>query len=919
MPHIRIKRHLLILLAAWTALMGGLLYWSIQRAHQETRTLAEGEAQALLSRENDFRLWLASHGGVYVPVDKNTPSNPNLAHVAERDIVSPSGTSLTLMNPAYAMRQMNERSSKPGGRRAHLTSLKPLRAGNAPDDWERAALESFERGETEVTKFTQVDDRPYLRILKPIITKKSCLKCHGHQGYQEGDVRGGIGVSLPMDYLLACQDKHIANLALVFGLIWAFGSIATCFGARRIGRHIRRELQAQEAMHESETRFHTLYEASSDAVMVLDETGFIDCNQATVQIFGCVSKEMFCGKHPSEFSPPTQPDGRDSMVAANEHITAALAEGSRHFEWNHQRRDGSVFSADVLLCRFSIAGDTLLQATVRDITQSKEDTERLRLAAEVASDLIFEWTPTTGSMQWFGDIDKALGFNEGELPRTFEAWMKQIHPEDQAVLERVMGHRATCTDEIREAYRIQRKDGSWRYWSGRAAPVLDESGRPTKWVGVCTDVTDKKRDEEELQGYAEALESANMALEQFNEAAESATRAKSAFLANMSHEIRTPMTAILGFTDVLLENLEQEEDISAATTVRRNGEYLLRLINDILDLSKIEAGKLDVDRSECSPVEVVADVASLMRVRADAKEIPLEIEWDGAIPRTIESDSIRLRQILINLIGNAIKFTDTGSVRLAIRMVESHDGPPCMQFDVIDTGIGLTDDQVSRLFQPFVQADLSTHKTFGGTGLGLAISRRLAEALGGTITINSRLGEGSTFTLVVETGDLAGVSMLDKPADAMPDQSISEESEPIAIQLDGRILLAEDGPDNQRLISHILKKAGAEVTVAENGRIAYERAMQAWEDDEPFDVVLMDMQMPDIDGYEATRRLREMGYTGPIIALTANAMAGDAEDCRAAGCDDYATKPLDRPKLLSMIARHFNLTQEKRVHTSPLE
>ena len=411
--------------------------------------------------------------------------------------------------------------------------------------------------------------------------------------------------------------------------------------------------------------------------------------------------------------------------------------------------------------------------------------------------------------------------------------------------------------------------------------------------------------DQQLKEHVNALEQQKEAAEQFYEAAEAATQAKSEFLANMSHEIRTPMTAILGYSDVLLGELEQESSRSAVYTIKRNGEHLLNVINDILDLSKIEAGKLAVEQISCSPVQVVAEVASLMRVRAQAKNLPLDIEYAGSIPESIHCDPIRLRQILINLIGNAIKFTETGRVRVLTRLIQSSDRPSWLQFDVIDTGIGMTQEQVLRLFKPFMQADSSTSRKFGGTGLGLSISKRLAKLLGGDILVSSTPGKGSTFSVTVETGPLDDVQMLENPAEAMAEGR--REPKPNAVtdvKLDCRILLAEDGPDNQRLISFVLKKAGAQVTVAENGQEALEQVLAAKDAGRPFEVVLMDMQMPVMDGYTATQELRQAGYDGPIIALTANAMLGDDEKCREVGCDDYLTKPIDRTKFLPVIASH---------------
>ncbi len=397
--------------------------------------------------------------------------------------------------------------------------------------------------------------------------------------------------------------------------------------------------------------------------------------------------------------------------------------------------------------------------------------------------------------------------------------------------------------------------------------------------------------------------------------AEEANRAKSEFLANMSHEIRTPMTAIMGYADLLLEDGDLQRAparrIDNIRTIQRNGDHLLSIINDILDLSRIEADRLTIEPLPTSPVQAVEDVLSLMLVNSRAKSLKLDAVYATPIPETILSDVQRLRQVLLNLVGNAVKFTQSGSVRLVVSLDESDSASPRLRFDVNDTGIGMTPEQAGRLFQPFAQADSSVTRRFGGTGLGLTLSRRLARMLGGDIELQSEPGRGSTFTFTVATGPLDGVPRI-RPEAARAEQLTPDPApaEAPPAQLAGvRLMLVEDGPDNQRLLSTILQRAGATVEVVDNGRKAIERLTVCGTIDGELrapadvDLVLMDMQMPEMDGYTAARALRAMGFARPIVAITAHAMKGDREKCLAAGCTDYTTKPVNRAQLLEVCAR----------------
>jgi len=428
---------------------------------------------------------------------------------------------------------------------------------------------------------------------------------------------------------------------------------------------------------------------------------------------------------------------------------------------------------------------------------------------------------------------------------------------------------------------------------------------------------------------SQQVDKQQQALRETAKRADLANRAKSEFLANMSHEIRTPMTAILGFTDLLADpTLTPEERSAHIATIKRNGEHLLSIINDILDLSKIETGKMTVERVATSPVSIIEEVASLMRVRAHGQGLELNVRYESPMPKAIQSDPVRLRQILTNLVGNAIKFTSAGHVTIQAAFDVEGDGR--LEIKVIDTGIGMTEDELGRVFDSFTQADASTARRFGGSGLGLKISRSLAEMMGWSLTAASSPGRGSTFTLGTTIEDRDVLSLIG--ADQIPELSqainagvASDESQSSdavrqrAVLAGATILLAEDGQDNRRLINFHLRNAGANVIMVENGATAVEQVRaqltgrSGTPDEQGVDLILMDMQMPQKDGYTATSEIRSLGCMLPIVALTAHAMDGDRQKCIDAGCNDYLTKPIDRDRLVQGCARWLNRGAETGV------
>lgn len=466
-------------------------------------------------------------------------------------------------------------------------------------------------------------------------------------------------------------------------------------------------------------------------------------------------------------------------------------------------------------------------------------------------------------------------------------WVNHAHPEDRKRVKEAWMRAVASGDPLEVDLRLRSKHGTYRWFLVRAVSSRDGSGRVLNWYGSATDIEERK---------IQAKELSDAKLE-----AERANATKSAFLANMSHEIRTPLGAILGFSDLLRDpNLGNEEKMGYLDIISRNGKALTRVIDDILDLSKVEAGHLEIEKTAFRIHDVLSEIVSLFSETVKAKDLYLTLTIDSDVPSVVLSDPARLRQILINIIGNAVKFTTVGGIKVKVESQPVSERAAKIVISVTDTGPGLMRSQQKKLFQPFTQADNTTTRKFGGTGLGLALSRRLAQAMGGNISISAcKIRLGCTFQISIEVG--LPVSEVVLPIEAAPMEA-RDTTKPQAQALlhNARVLLVEDALDNQVLIKRILTKNGATVDVANNG---LEGMRKALEDKNRYNIVFMDIQMPIMDGYEAIQKMRASGYRGPVFALTAHAMAEERKKTQAAGYDGHLTKPLDSDALIQTVRK----------------
>jgi len=925
---------MLALAILWTFIIASALIWNMTDLRKEIYQESVQMARVALHKDIMYRAWSSMHGGVYVPITNQTPPNPYLSDVIERDIATPSGRQLTLMNPAYMTRQVYEINKDRFDIYTHITSINPIRPQNAPDEWELNALKSFEKGEKEISEIQMMNQKEVMRLMTPFYIEESCMKCHNHQGYKIGDIRGGISVAVPLEPLKTIRSQHEWFLIFRYLCLWILGIVGICLTWVNIHRHIQHRKQVEESLlkmnEQSEqeiaerrqiedalqierSNLRTLMDSAPVGIIIVDnDYRIVKANKKAETLFNKKNDDwtdkrcgelIFCAKRHKNsdgcgFSEdcPLCPlmDAIEKVIVHGQTTDGQEMEVITDPEVSVEHR-WLRFSVEAVIldgCRYAVAA-------LDDITERKQSENFLKESERRFRDmlenvhLVSVMLDREGNMIFCNDfLLKLTGWQREEV--VGQSWFDMFIPNGQGVREIFARHITEKTAMSHFENDILTRAGELRHISWNNTNLYDIQGNLIGSASIGEDITERKRAEQELQ--------------KAKESAEAATRAKSEFLANMSHEIRTPLNAIIGFSRIVSDkevgelNKTQSEYLE---NVVKSSEHLLSLINDILDFSKIEAGKLELENTDFNLTETVEEVVNLLRFKAEEKNILLTSHIDADVPAYLRGDPTRLRQILLNLLNNAVKFTPKGEVRITVqnskcKMQNDNFALCTLHFELSDTGIGIPKNRLDCLFQAFSQADTSTTRRFGGTGLGLAISKSLVEKMNGQIGVESVEGKGSTFWFTAEFEKSVKCDVL----------SVMKEDNLNTFHLTHntslRILIVEDNEFNQKLALHILKKLGFEADVANNGREAI-RALQTV----AYDLVLMDIQMPVMDGLDAAKFIRNpqsevLNPDVPIIAMTAHAMQSDRDQCSEAGMNDYISKPICSDELLRIIRNQLS-------------
>ncbi|RWX47454.1 PAS domain S-box-containing protein [Candidatus Electrothrix aarhusensis] len=865
----------------WTAVVGMSLAWNIHVERRQVTELVENEVRSHFNKDQAFRFWASSHGGVYVPVSEETPPNPHLSHILERDIITPSGKKLTLMNPAYMLHQMMKQYEKLYGVKGRITSLQPLNPDNAPDEWEKKSLRTFEQGVEEVLEYTKIKGEPYLRLMRPMIAKADCLKCHAKQGYKEGDIRGGVGISLPLASYQKASDDVVRQICSVYALLWFILLPVFFFFYKKMQSRLREKMQHEAEQQEWAGIFkHAQWGIALSKIDKVETFSLDMMNPAFAEMHGRSVEELRGTSYFDLIDTTCRND-------VGEYLQMVDNKGYHVFEARHFRKEGISFPVEVniTVVRDSAGKQLSWIMNVQDISGRKE-AERLIVQArdewqrtfDAINEIIFLLDPTLRVLRANRVAEQYFDVRPGGLVglQCFELFREASSPCEGCPAVKSIQECRSFSCQIKH----QNSERS-NYFLVSAAPIFDETKKMVAVVCFAKNISELKQLESKVR-QAQKME------------------AIGTLAGGIAHDFNNILSPIMGYAELLSESLPGESVESFQAQQIYNAALRARdLVKQILSFSR----QTDQALQSLEPHLIVKEALKLLRSSIPAS-IAIKQSIDNACGK-IMADPTQIHQVVVNLCTNAYQaMMDTGGIlgvtmRPFVLMAEDSvykiglTPGSYILIEVSDTGHGITPNLIEKIFEPY----FTTKKNQGGTGLGLATVHAIVHDHKGTVSVYSEPGQGTTFRVYLP--------QLKEEEEQSDELFLAGVQNPSGTE---HILVVDDEKAVVDITRYMLMQLGYKVTVATDSLVAWELFVQQ---PDAFDLVITDMAMPNMTGIELAKKILEQRPEIPVILCTGFSEMINEEKAKSLGIKAYLMKPVLKSKLAASVRQAFGEVQEQ--------